>query len=385
MGTDLNAICQFAKGSENEWLTFDQLTPESALGRLPLHWIPEVERLTHANLPFNTATKDTMTAVLRRNADSFYGMFTRTEKGPHRLEAYFAQLLLTERGHEDLLARRIDLKNPPLDAIEPTGVRPAAVYLWGVIAQRKSAIFQPYLKRKLTLLAGLPHYATLTTEAGLRAGHNMGLTAVPPDEGKLGDLFIFPPAATLPSYDVKAKIVSDAESFEQARAVRAAVFMQEQLCPYNEEFDGNDYSAQHIIGFVNDVPAATMRVRFFAGFAKLERFAVLRPFRKTSVKDEVIKLALETIAHKGYRTVYGHAQSQLLEFWKKRGFREMPNQREIRFSDHDYIAVQLTLPLDARALSLKTDAMVLNRLEGAWDNPGILEASAVRPATRPHA
>jgi predicted GNAT family N-acyltransferase len=366
-------------------LTFDQLTPDSALGRLPPHWVEDVEKLTHANLPFDTATKDTMTAVLRRNADSFYGMFSRSERGPHKLEAYFAQLLLTERGHEDLLARRINLKNPPLDIIVPTGVRPAAVYLWGVIAQRKSAIFQPYLKRKLTLLAGLPHYAALTTEAGLRAGHNMGLTAVPPDKGNLGDLFIFPPVSTLPTYDVKAKIVSDAESFEQARAIRAAVFMQEQLCPYNEEFDGNDYSAQHIIGFVNHVPAATMRVRFFAGFAKLERFAVLRPFRKTLVKDEVIKLALETIAHKGYRTVYGHAQSRLLEFWERRGFRAIPNQTEIRFSDHEYIAVQLTLPADAQSLSLRTDAMVLNRLEGAWDSPGILEASAMRPVTRTYA
>ena len=54
-------------------------------------------------------------------------------------------------------------------------------------------------------------------------------------------------------------------------AIRAAVFMSEQDCPYEEEFDGNDFAAAtHILGFVNGEAAAVLRVRFFADFAKID-------------------------------------------------------------------------------------------------------------------
>jgi len=52
-------------------------------------------------------------------------------------------------------------------------------------------------------------------------------------------------------------------------AIRALVYMGEQNCPYAEEFDGNDLVATNLIGFVNGEPAATVRMRYFGGFAKL--------------------------------------------------------------------------------------------------------------------
>jgi len=36
------------------------------------------------------------------------------------------------------------------------------------------------------------------------------------------------------------KVVSTVEELQQAFAIRSIVFMGEQRCPYNEEFDGND-------------------------------------------------------------------------------------------------------------------------------------------------
>ena len=48
---------------------------------------------------------------------------------------------------------------------------------------------------------------------------------------------------------------------------------------YAEEFDGNDYTASHLMLYVDGEPAASMRVRWFATFAKLERAIILKRYR----------------------------------------------------------------------------------------------------------
>ena len=37
--------------------------------------------------------------------------------------------------------------------------------------------------------------------------------------------------------------------------MRSAVYIGEQECPYEEEFDGNDLAATHLIGYVGNEPA----------------------------------------------------------------------------------------------------------------------------------
>ena len=63
---------------------------------------------------------------------------------------------------------------------------------------------------------------------------------------------------------VTIKLASTSDELMQCYMLRAAVFMGEQHCPYWEEFDGNDYTASHIIVYVDGEPAASMRVRWFA-------------------------------------------------------------------------------------------------------------------------
>src|ERR1700733_11964439 len=60
-------------------------------------------------------------------------------------------------------------------------------------------------------------------------------------------------------------------------SIRAAVCLDEQDCPYEEEFDGNDLVAAHFIGFIGKEPAGCLRVRFFGEFAKVERLAGRHP------------------------------------------------------------------------------------------------------------
>jgi predicted GNAT family N-acyltransferase len=166
-------------------------------------------------------------------------------------------------------------------------------------------------------------------------------------------------------------------------SVRSAVYIAEQKCPYEEEFDGNDFSATHLIGYVGNEPAACLRVRYFADFAKLERLAVRREFRTTRLAVTMMRAGIELCRAKGYRCIYAHAQKRLLNFFDRLGFRPLEGGREFAFSDFDYVEIVLDTTPHPQAIALGADPYVLIRPEGRWHEPGILERSAIRPVTRP--
>jgi predicted GNAT family N-acyltransferase len=179
-------------------------------------------------------------------------------------------------------------------------------------------------------------------------------------------------------HDVVVKVASSMEEIMQVVAIRAAVYMAEQNCPYAEEFDGNDFTATQILALADGEPAGCVRLRYFGDFVKYERVTIRREFRSTNVADEMIRFSLGVIRRKGYRTVYAHAAKGLVGYWQRWGFR--PSGETIRFSEHDFVPIVMEMERDGEALSLDSGPMVLNRPEGDWDRPGVLEASAEREA-----
>ncbi len=172
----------------------------------------------------------------------------------------------------------------------------------------------------------------------------------------------------------------------QAVAIRAAVYMAEQACPYAEEFDGNDFAgATHLIGRVDDQPAACLRIRWFADFFKIERTTVLPAYRRSGVAVALMRAAIDLGRRKGYRRLAGHVSPGLLDFWTRTlGVRARPGRPGFRFSEVDYVEVELDLTPTADAITIDTDPMVLLRPEGAWDHPGVLDRSSVRQARMQH-
>jgi len=171
----------------------------------------------------------------------------------------------------------------------------------------------------------------------------------------------------------------------QVVAIRGAVYLSEQSCPYDEEFDGNDFCAMHLIGSVDREPAGCVRIRFFADFVKLERLAVRHEFRGTSLALDMCRAAMELARLKGYTRIYGHVQPRLIPFWKRLGARVMQARERgpLVFSDFAYAEMVVETEPHPHALSLASDPYVLIRPEGAWDRPGPLELSAGRPVTSP--
>ena len=174
------------------------------------------------------------------------------------------------------------------------------------------------------------------------------------------------------------KIARTMEDMMRVAVIRAAVYMAEQDCPYEEEFDGNDFCATHLIGYVGDEPVACMRLRFFGGFAKMERMAVRPQYRKSKIAFKTIREGIKYCNRKGFETIYGHARDELIPLWKMFGFEVLETSRHLVFSEYSYTEMVNINPLPDNALTLESDPYQLIRPEGDWDREGILEDSVAR-------
>lgn len=169
----------------------------------------------------------------------------------------------------------------------------------------------------------------------------------------------------------------------QAMAVRTLVYMGEQACPYDEEYDGNDFAGStHLILRRNGEPVGALRVRWFADFAKVERVAVRREYRGGRATLMLILAAKRLAEKKNYRQILGYGQVRLISFWQQYFNAYIrPGREGFAFSDHDYVEMVVEGAPPPDALTLESDPMVLLRPEGAWDEAGVLDRSAERPAT----
>lgn len=184
---------------------------------------------------------------------------------------------------------------------------------------------------------------------------------------------------------LEVAVCSTLPDIMQAMAVRALVYMGEQECPYDEEYDGNDFAgATHLILRRNGEPIGTLRVRWFADFAKVERVAVRREYRKGRATLMLIQAAKRLAEKKNYRQILGYGQVRLIRFWEQYFNASIrPNRDGFVVSDHDYVEMVVEGVPPSDALTLDSDPLVLLRPEGAWDEAGILDRSVTRPAANP--
>ncbi|MBS0410676.1 MAG: GNAT family N-acetyltransferase [Proteobacteria bacterium] len=194
------------------------------------------------------------------------------------------------------------------------------------------------------------------------------------------------PRSYLRANSLQITVARSLDDLMQMAVVRAVVYMGEQFCPYDEEFDGNDFTgATHFIARLNGEPVGVLRMRWFAGFAKLERFAIRSENRGGDIARALFDAAYAMAARKGYGRVLGYIQARLLPFMRRvGGVVEREGRPRLVFSDHEYIEVERLLEPCEDALGIDSDPMVILRPEGAWDRPGVLDLSAARPATNPH-
>ena len=183
------------------------------------------------------------------------------------------------------------------------------------------------------------------------------------------------PATASRTRKIEVRLVRSFEDMAKVFSVRSSTYLAEQFCLYDEEFDGNDFCASQFLGTVDGDPAGCIRLRYFGGFAKLERLAVRKEYRRTPLAFELVRASLRHSRRKNFTHVYGHCRRDLLPFWGRFGFRPIEDRPVFRFANLDYVEVAANLEEDPEAIRFGGDPMVAIRPEGAWDRPGPLDLS----------
>lgn len=118
--------------------------------------------------------------------------------------------------------------------------------------------------------------------------------------------------------NVEVKKVSDPEDLETVFAIRRKVFVEEQNCPPELEWEFEDEST-HFLGKVDDVPAGAARWRKTEKGYKLERFAVLQEFRGYGMGKALVQTVLDNLP-KDADYIYLNAQLTAIGLYEKFGF-----------------------------------------------------------------
>ena len=335
--------------------------------------------------------------VISHNPDSFWGIASRQsfDATIPEAEGFVAFLMLKEEGVRRLADGTLNRSNPDLSLLAAQNERPAGIYTWAIFAPAALVGAIPLVYEKLCspLYDGVSLYAWAATPDGKRFAETLGFTLGAPLKGDMAPRLHYYPrgdalSATKPLYDnfqesnkSTRPSVTIARTFEDLMrvvSIRSAVYMAEQDCPYDEEYDGNDLSATHLLGYIGNEPAGCLRIRYFGTFAKFERLAVRHEYRTSKLSFRLVRAGIELCRKKGFRRVYGHSRTDLVRFWNVFGFRTIPDRAEFSFSDVAYVEIMLDIEPDPEALRLGQDPYVIIRPEGRWNEPGILERSATR-------
>jgi predicted GNAT family N-acyltransferase len=118
--------------------------------------------------------------------------------------------------------------------------------------------------------------------------------------------------------------VSDKASLDKVFAIRRKVFVDEQNCPPELEWEFEEESI-HFLATVNDVPAGACRWRKTDKGYKLERFAVLQEYRGYGIGQELVKTALADLPEDA-DYIYLNAQINAMGLYAKFGFEKEGNQ-----------------------------------------------------------
>jgi predicted GNAT family N-acyltransferase len=342
--------------------------------------------------------------VVSHNPDSFWAIAHRERFSSmnRTAEGFQAFLMLNAAGLAQLLDGKFKATDPDLSLLARQHEKPAAIYIWCTHAWGPLSAGMALTLQKIStpLYRDVDVYARAASPEGHYSLEGLGFRrGVTVGDRVASDLYMFRRSRVtpkeVPSYDgymddnqddeISVTVARCIEDLMRVMAVRSAVYIAEQRCPYREEFDGNDFSGSHLLGYVGHEPAAALRIRYFADFAKLERLAVRSEFRGRRLAQLVIQAGIEICRMKGYTRIYGQSERSMVEWYGQFGFR-IPNEaRELVFSEFDFVEIVLDQPRSPEAVTIETDPYVIIRPEGRWHIPGILERSASRPVTRPGA
>jgi GNAT superfamily N-acetyltransferase len=305
---------------------------------------------------------------------------------------FVALLPLNRGGHIALADRRLSTTDPSVDYVCRAGRKPHSIYVWGIgvshktsggIAHVMEALSQPHLAHatlyckaanskaeRLFLSLGFTRGAMMNgtwrsdlMEYSRENGHDASDEEVPSNARPLYDSF---DPANAAEDEIGIKVVHNSEELTKVLMIRGAAYLGEQGIPWSEDVDGNDFCGAHLIGYVGREPASCVRVRFFAGFVKLERLAVLPHFRSTNIATRTVRAAIEFARAKGYTRFYGQTEQNIFPIWKRFGFVLRPEKGLQYMTEKEYVEGDMVTEPHKNPINPCSGGYVILRPEGQW-------------------
>jgi len=112
--------------------------------------------------------------------------------------------------------------------------------------------------------------------------------------------------------------IKNKEELEKAFAIRKKVFVEEQNCPPELEWE-NEEESVHFLAELNSIPCGACRWRKTDAGYKLERFAVLKEFRGKRIGQALVAAALADLPDSA-QYIYLNAQLDAVRLYSRFGF-----------------------------------------------------------------
>lgn len=123
---------------------------------------------------------------------------------------------------------------------------------------------------------------------------------------------------------ITVKRIETAVELEKAHLIRRKVFIKEQGISIREEMDEYEDTSIQVLALVDSQFAGTARWRETEEGLKLERFAVLKPYRGRGVGRALVDYCLDENIETD--NIFLYAQETVIEFYRKFGFRPVSDK-----------------------------------------------------------
>lgn len=121
---------------------------------------------------------------------------------------------------------------------------------------------------------------------------------------------------------ISSKFLPGTQDVSDPFEIRREVFVEEQNCPEEEEYDCFDDQALHLIVYVDGERAAAGRIWFDGSDFKIGRLAVRKKFRGQKIGDLALRLLIYKAFNSGAEEVKISAQTYIMPLYRKFGFKE---------------------------------------------------------------
>jgi len=242
------------------------------------------------------ATHETVLRVYAHNPDCLFALARAgsTLDALREPAGFIAQLPLNGDGMRALFTGALDTSDPDICYVCRQNERPEAIYIWGIFVSYKLAGGIALVMERLSSDKNrhAPLYCKATSDKSWSFFLTLGFRPGVIWQGRvLPDLLEYRRVSELPApaeraadvaetnsapYDTVASplqrspgskqlgitVVHGLDDLLKVLSIRAATYVGEQECPHAEEFDGNDLTATHLLGFVGSEPAGCLRIRY---------------------------------------------------------------------------------------------------------------------------